>query len=66
LTRSTRTAARPLRDAGRCAIEVEERAGQPVRHEPAITLAQRDIAHAAATGGTTWNQHSLADCPVRQ
>ncbi|MGC5033389.1 hypothetical protein [Micromonospora sp. DT229] len=48
-------------ETGRCPIEVEERAGTPVPHDPAVTFAERERAIASASCGTAY-EHSLAVC----
>jgi len=52
-------------ETGRCPVG-EERAAIPVAHEPAITLAERDLARAAASCGTAGDLHPLADCPTHR
>jgi hypothetical protein len=52
-------------ETGRCIIEVEERAGTPVPHEPALIPAERHQAVSAVLCGTPY-EHSLADCSTRR
>ncbi len=52
-------------ETGRCQV-AEDRNAIRMVHEPAVTLAERDYARAAATCGTTYDGHSLADCPARR
>jgi hypothetical protein len=52
-------------ETGRCQV-AEDRHAVRMVHEPAITLAERDYARAAATCGTTGDMHSVADCPARR
>jgi len=52
-------------ETGRCALG-EDRQRVPVRHEPAVTVAERDYARAAATCSTSGDLHPLADCPAHR
>jgi hypothetical protein len=52
-------------ETGRCTVG-EERQGIRVVHQPAVTLAERDYARAAATCTTIADLHPLADCPARR
>ncbi len=50
---------------GRCQLGEDRHAIRMV-HEPAVILAERDYARAAATCGTTADGHNVADCPARR
>jgi hypothetical protein len=51
-------------ETGRCG-PAEDRHAIRMVHEPAITVAERDYARAAATCDTAANLHPLAACPAR-
>jgi len=52
-------------ETGRCQL-AEDRHAIRIVHEPAVTLAVLDYARAAATCGTTFDGHNLANCPARR
>ena len=52
-------------ETGRCQAAEDRRAIRVV-HEPAVTVAERDYARAAAACGTAADLHPLANCPVRR
>ena len=52
-------------ETGRCG-PAEDRQAIRVVHEPAITVAERDYARAAAICGTAADLHPLANCPARR
>jgi hypothetical protein len=52
-------------ETGRCSA-AEDRRDIRVVHEPAITVAERDYARAAAICGTAADLHPLTDCPAHR